>query len=70
MKVGYLVRRKFTSEEQKQRVFQFNSNVRDYGIVTKVDKEKEMVVVVFNGDTEHTVLPLSGDYLEIVSDVR
>ena len=68
MKVGDLVYRKYVSEEQKQRVLKFNPQTTNVGIITKIDEEHDICAVWFTGDTETTVLPIVGDYLEVISE--
>jgi hypothetical protein len=68
MKVGDLVCRKYVSSKQKQRVLKFNPQTTNIGIVTKIDEEHDICAVWFTADTQTTVLPIFGDYLEIVSE--
>jgi len=68
MKVGDLVYRKYVSEEQKQRVLKFNPQTTNVGIITEIDEEHDICAVWFTGDTETTVLPIVGDYLEVISE--
>jgi hypothetical protein len=68
MKVGDLVYRKYVSNKQKQRVLKFNPNMKNTGVVTKIDKERDLCIVWFRDDAEEAIFPISGDYLEIISE--
>ena len=68
MKVGDLVCRKYVSEEQKQRVLKFNPQTTNVGIITKIDEEHDICAVWFREDSQTTVLPIVGDYLEVISE--
>jgi len=70
VKVGDLVRRKYVSQEQRQRVLKFSPETTNIGIITKVDEEHDICAVWFTGDTVATVLPIVGDYLEVISDLK
>ena len=74
MKVGDLVKRKFATDASEIRFKQFNSNsaMNTIGIITEIDEEAEMVVVMFNFDGAgvKSVLPLGEKYLELVSENR
>jgi hypothetical protein len=68
MKVGDLVCRKYVSEGQRQRVLKFNPQTTNVGIITKIDKEQDICEAWFTGGTETIVLPIAGDYLEVISE--
>jgi len=64
MKVGDLVKRKFPTEASKWRQRAYGSE-SDIGIIIKIDKEVEMLVILFL-DGKQAVLPLYGGFLEIL----
>jgi hypothetical protein len=68
VKVGDLVCRKYVSSKQKQRVLKFNPNMKNTGVITKINEEDELCVVWFRKDTEEAIFPISGDYLEVISE--
>ena len=68
MKIGDLVCRKYVSEERRQKMLKFSPQTTNVGIITKIDEEHDICAVWFAGDTETTVLPIVGDYLEVISE--
>jgi hypothetical protein len=68
VKVGDLVCRKYVSSKQKQRVLKFNPNMKNTGVITKINEEDELCVVRFRKDSQEVIFPISGDYLEIISE--
>jgi hypothetical protein len=68
MKVGDLVCRKYVSSKQKQRVLKFNPNIKNIGVITKIDEEHNLCAAWFRDDIEETIFPISGDYLKIISE--
>jgi len=68
MKVGDLVRRKYTTEVQKRRILKFNGKIDKIGIVVEINEEKDMCAVLFDGSANRCVLPMSDVYLEVLSE--
>ena len=42
--------------------------MKNTGVVTKIDKERDLCIVWFRDGAEEAIFPISGDYLEIMSE--
>ena len=42
--------------------------MKNTGVITKISEEDELCVVRFRKDSEEVIFPISGDYLEIISE--
>jgi hypothetical protein len=42
--------------------------MKNTGVVIRIDEEHDICVVWFRCDPEETIFPISGDYLEVISE--
>jgi len=70
MKVGDLVRRRYVTETQRQRVLSFDNRISDIGLITEIDKKEKTCYVLFHGEGSPRSIPMDENYLEIISEQK